>query len=259
MKEQIRKIVEKMMYNSHIDMAYLNARLISTNQLHMYTFGSYKNYCRGEKDIVVCCPGPSLNKYKPIENAIHISVNRAFLFDKVHFDFIFAQDFDGIRMVQEQLIEYDCVKFLGTQGNREKQIPESLIIKANAKKFDTDWYIPGAGLGGEIVVDIERQPICNMINVGQSVMQLALFMNPRKIYIVGCDVSGNHFATGNQTDEEAARQAKLMENEWKRDYDIIIGRWKEIKAFAGVYYPETEIVSVNPIGLKGIFKDLYQK
>ena len=33
--------------------------------------------------------------------------------------------------------------------------------------------------------------------------------------------------------------------------------WKELKRFAEVYYPTTEIISVNPVGLRGMFKDLY--
>ncbi|MBR5419948.1 MAG: hypothetical protein IK115_02240 [Lachnospiraceae bacterium] len=232
--------------------------LTATAQLHHETFLPFKNYCKGEKDVVVCAAGPSLNDYNPIQDAVHIAVNRSFLFDKVKFDFIFAQDFDGVRMVQEQLIEYDCVKFLGTQGVESKKIPESLIIKSGARKFDTDWYIPGAGLGGKMAVDLENRPLCNMINVGQSVMQLALYLNPKRIYIVGCDLSGNHFATGNQTKEEAEQQGEQMEIEWKRDHDLIINRWIEVKEFAKTYYPDTEIISVNPIGLKGLFKDLYQ-
>lgn len=49
--------------------------------------------------------------------------------------------------------------------------------------------MPGDGTSGNITVDIENMPLCNMMNVGQSVMQLALYMNPRRIYIVGCDLS----------------------------------------------------------------------
>ena len=33
--------------------------------------------------------------------------------------------------------------------------------------------------------------------------------------------------------------------------------WREFKRFVQVYYPETEIISVNPVGLKGIFRDVY--
>ena len=31
--------------------------------------------------------------------------------------------------------------------------------------------------------------------------------------------------------------------------------WKKMKEFAELYYPDTEIISVNPVGLKGLFKD----
>ena len=39
-------------------------------------------------------------------------------------------------------------------------------------------------------------------------------------------------------------------NELKEDYKLM-------KEFAGLHYPETEIISVNPVGLKGIFKEIY--
>ena len=28
-----------------------------------------------------------------------------------------------------------------------------------------------------------------------------------------------------------------------------------MKEFAETYYPDTEIISINPVGLKGVFKD----
>lgn len=38
----------------------------------------------------------------------------------------------------------------------------------------------------------------------------------------------------------------------------LIGNWIMLKKFAETYYPDTKIISVNPVGLKGIFTDLYQ-
>ena len=35
--------------------------------------------------------------------------------------------------------------------------------------------------------------------------------------------------------------------------------WNIIKKIAPVFYPETEIISVNPVGLKGMFHDVYTK
>ena len=41
------------------------------------------------------------------------------------------------------------------------------------------------------------------------------------------------------------------------EYDLI-GKWKKLKEFADEKYPNTEIISVNPVGLKGLFKDEYE-
>ena len=239
--------------------------LLSTAQLHKETFLPYKNYCNGERAIVVCGAGPSMNDYIPIKGAIHIAVNRAFINDKINFDFIFSQDYSGIKMVEDKLVAYkpeSCVKFLGTQNpkfaNLDKCIPEQLIIRCKAKKFDTDWYIQGASEEGIPVVDIDRKPICNMQTVGISVMQLALYMNPSKIYIVGCDMSGNYFAKGNQTEEEVKKEAEQHEKIWATRREKMLKHWRNVKEFAEIYYPDTEIITVNPIGLKGVFTDFYQ-
>lgn len=256
-----KKIFESIFYDTKNNIMEDNAKVLSTALLHQKTFLPYKNYCKGEKELVVCGAGPTLQQYQPIKNAIHIGVNRAFLYDKIEFNFIFAQDYDGIRMVEEQLVNYkpeECIKFLGNQINPNKQIPESLALKCNALRFDTDGYIFKTGMKGKFVVDIERRALCNMMNVGQSVMQLALFMNPKRIYIVGCDMSGTHFAKGNQTEEQVKAEADELLPYWKKEQENLLGRWREIKECAKIYYPDTEIISINPVGLKGMFKDLYQ-
>ena len=35
--------------------------------------------------------------------------------------------------------------------------------------------------------------------------------------------------------------------------------YEKLKTFARRYYPDTELVSVNPVGLKGVFNDVYTK
>ena len=35
--------------------------------------------------------------------------------------------------------------------------------------------------------------------------------------------------------------------------------WPNLKTFAQRHYPETQIIAVNPIGLKGIFREVYTK
>ena len=231
--------------------------------LHKNTFLPYKNLCKGKQDIVVCGAGPSLNKYKPLAGALHIAVNRAFLYDKVDFDFIFAQDFDGIRMVIPELIDYrpdHCVKFLAqTRTQNRKTIPESLALKCKAKRFICDYYIYGDGFKSKPVLDLENRALGGMPNVGMSVIQLALYMNPKKIYIVGCDMSGTHAMNGNQSKKELSAEEKQFDSYWKQEQTRLINKWIELKSFAETYYPETRTISINPVGLNGVFEDVFQE
>lgn len=254
-KERIVKIRD--------DAVRMDSFLISAAAINYKTFSAYKNMCNGETDVVICAPGPSLQEYKPISGCINIALNRAFMYDKVAFDFVFAQDYDGIKMVSEELIKYkgnNCVKLLGRSDGRAKEIPESYAIKCNAKRFVTDSVLFHDGYKSRFVSDIEYRPIGGMPNVGMSVLQFAAYLNPRKIYIVGCDMSGTHFVSGNQTESEKVAEKKEMDRTWNsKNREKLINKWKEIRDAITVFYPDIEIITVNPIGLKGIFKDYYQK
>lgn len=223
------------------------------------TFSRFKNYCKGEKDVVLCGAGPTAKEYQMIPNAIHIAVNRAFMIKDVDFDFIFAQDFDGIRMVQNELIEYskheNCTVLLGHQYSKRKQIPESLSIKCNASRFYTDEYIYKNGYKSKLVYEIDKCAIGNMPNVGISAMQFALFLNPKAIHIVGMDMSGGHFTNASMTKTEIKEQEKLLKETWDNNLLELRKRWNDVKEFAEVYYPETKIDVIRPVGLKGIFEE----
>ena len=41
--------------------------------------------------------------------------------------------------------------------------------------------------------------------------------------------------------------------------EIIKYGWKKIKEYRDSKYPDIEIISVNPVGLKGLFTDVYTK
>ncbi len=250
---------EQVMHVIHI-IAEKNAMSTAGAMLNQKTFSQYKGICTG-KDVVICGAGPTLQKYQPIEGAVHIACNRAFLYDKVKYDFIFAQDWDGIKMVSQELINYkgnNCVKLLARSFEGEKTIPESYALQCNAKQFVTDSCIYSNGYKSHFVNDIDHRVIGGMPNVGLSVLQFALFLNPAKLYIVGCDMSGVHFSNKNQNNFEINREKKELISYWKKDREKLIMKWNEFKVFANTFYPETEIISVNPVGLKGLFKDLYQ-
>ena len=68
---------------------------------------------------------------------------------------------------------------------------------------------------------------------------------PKRIFIVGCACAGHNIYRN--TPSEGPNGG----------YEYIIDSWKMIKEDAEKFYPEIEIVSVNPVGLKGMFKDVY--
>ena len=230
------------------------ARLIATAELHKQTFAGYRNKFAG-KTVVLVGAGPSLNKFKPIKNAIYVGLNSALLFDKVKFDFFFTIDNGGIKKIYDKVINYDCVKFIGDQNlGKNWQIPESVIHKIpNAKRYKTD-----VGFISKFALDIEYEPLANFNTVSLQAMQFILYTNPAKIYLVGIDCSSaGHFTDNNdnhRTFDMASRGEDV--NVWANDTTKY---WHQLKEFADTYYPETEIISVNPVGLRGLFTDLDQK
>ena len=86
-------------------------------------------------------------------------------------------------------------------------------------------------------------------------MQFILWGQPEKIYIVGIDCTNRkkeHFI-GNSID------CSIRNEDMNLNDQYAIDSYKNLKTFAQTYYPNTEIISVNPVGLKGIFKDVYTK
>lgn len=225
---------------------------LSTMNMHQKTFPQFKNKHNGQ-DIVILASGPSSASYKPIENAIHIGVNRSFQVHKnVLLDYVFIQDYSGkTKEYIDELDQYEpdhCVKFYGLTNewvyDLNRTIPESHAIKAHALRFRTDWadlpyFIP------QFAYDISCMPLGCFGSVVFPALQFALWTNPKRIYLVGCDCSTAGYANRpNETNFLIV--------------DSIAAAYKQFKEFAYKYYPETEIISINPVNLKGLFKDEFR-
>ena len=227
---------------------------LSTYSLHQKTFASYKDIYKG-KTVVLCGSGPTIRYYKPIEGAVHVALNRTFTYDNIQFDYIFIQDSRSLtENILDELATYregKCVKFVGTQnGNPVTEIPESYAMNWKAFRYNTDGYAWNLGGGGKFVKDISTRSIGNFNTIAFPAMQFILYTNPSKIYLVGCDSARvGHFDRIEQTDWNAKELDDI--------YTIIVEQWKKLKVFADFNYPLTEIISINPVGLKGIFKDVY--
>ena len=216
---------------------------------HPAVFGKYKNAFAG-RDVVLMATGPSLGQFRPINGAIYIGVNAAVKYDKVKLDYLVVQDWRAVKDFPDELNACPATKFYGIlpkrfyQGDPNGVIPNHIIEKHNANQF----VVNVVGLTGpegalNFPFDISANPPVCSTSVIITAMQIALWGNPRRVYLVGCDCSSGYF---NNPD------AFVNGGE-------IIPEWEKIKNFARHYYPEVEIISVNPVGLKGMFTDLHQK
>lgn len=241
------------------DIKYSEAVSVAASLCNSQAFSEIKN-CNYGKEVVLCGAGPSFNEYKEIDGALHVALNRAILNDKIKFDWFVADDWFGINFFQDYLRDYDCKKYFGIPigSSSFRQIPESFCIQCKASRYYTDSYMVRDGFDSKFTVDIDKMAIGNMPNMALQAMQILLFTNPKTIYLVGCDASNGHFIQPEELDE---KELKVQKDDFQVaiSSDRVIQKWKELKEFATVFYPETKIVSINPVGLKGIFIDEYQK
>ena len=229
---------------------------LQTIILHKKNFSRYKNLYH-DKAVVICGAGPTFQYYKSLSNCIHVGVNRTFLNNNIKFNYLFAQDWRGIQHIQNEFINYqgnNCIKFIAIRNEpKELIIPESFAIKCNAKRFTIDnelWPY------GKFTLDISVNPFGNFWTVVLTVLQFVMYTNPKTIYIVGCDsVPSGHFNTLKESTEDRRKQLEFQQN----NHENLIKDWIKFKEFVNLYYPETEIFSINPVGLKGLFKDVYTK
>lgn len=250
--QELEKLVRKNKYMTNIDQIKIN-RLIQTNLstcfMHLQTFPKFKAIHQG-KDIYLIASGVSASKFHHVKtnNDIYIGVNRSFQLPH-EMDYMFIQDYSG--KTKEYIDELDnyrpgkCQKFYGLTTewnyNMERTIPESHAIKANALRYRTDWacidgFIP------EFTYDISTQPLGCFGSITFPALQFALWTYPKRIYLVGCDCTTNGYA--------------YDKNDKNTLYpDVLVKAYKQFKQFANKYYPDVQIISINPIGLRGIFKD----
>ncbi len=199
--------------------------------------------------------GPTVKHLNVLKNAVYVGLNRAYLQEKIKFDYLFSIDKAGLDTGKEQFydgfLNYDCIKFIGDQNiNANFQIPQHIMYHDQSiRRYKTC----ACHLPDMFSVDIDTEALKNSCSCSLQAMQFILFTNPKKVYVYGIDcttASGGHF-TGTTIDNKARG-----ENAKANDL-LHIEDWKRLKDFAQMYYPNTEIIIVNPVGLKGIFHDVY--
>lgn len=233
----------------------LNQYNIETEKLHERTFRPFKNKHNGQDIVIVAC-GPSAVNYKPISGAIHIAINRATRFTNIDFDYLFIEDGGPkLRDFVDEMNAYQnkgktCQKFYGIQSPDIRAtgnvISESDAILANASRYHTDCFTKYRGFTAEFAFDITTRAFGSFGSTVFSALQFALWTNPKRIYLVGCDCT----ATGHFYNK--SESTYLNQNQLRNGY-------LTLKKFVASYYPTTEIISINPVALKGMFSDIYQQ
>lgn len=221
---------------------YYRSKANSISAIHTKAFARFKNIHQGQ-DVVLIATGPSFNLFKPIKSTVYCGVNKAFKSNRIRLDYLFMVDYNATKDYIEEAENYPCEKFYGLVRDRWEKciIPENIVIKAGASRF----YLEGIRDPVHYTMDICNEPIGDCGSVIFSAMQFLLWTNPKRIYLVGCDCTRNVYFDSNENEQNVAREV---------DKTFYTG-WVAMKKFAEINYPETQIVSVNPVGLRGLFVD----
>ena len=241
-KVQIENLRKSINYTSR--MVYSSISHMQAISVHKEVFTKYRNCFKGKNVVIVGC-APSIDFYTPIENAVHIGVNRAFKKKHIKFDYLFAQD--NFQEGMQEINKYPCEKFYGylpAERSREmngvvSRIRPNDYIESGAKK-----YIIEDIVNGHWANDLTIEPIGDFQGTIFSALQFICYTNPQKLYIVACD------CTSSVNKEIQVLNANLS---YQLKY------WQSFKNFVSEVYPDLEIISINPVGLKGMFKDVYTK
>ena len=247
--KRIRKLIlyfDKKLDNVNkniIDFQKYMEALELARKIHKDTFLKYKDIY-ANKDIVLIGNGPTAKNYIRINNAIHIGVNRAFYLENINLDYLFLHDGQDIELLNEadKYNPNTCTKFFGYIDRRFHDYkPVSIPNKYYKNK---KMYIVNSEhfIYDNFVYDITSFPLGEYGSVIFSALQFIFWTNPKRIFLVGCDTVNNGHFYNNESD--------LL-------IDFIFKGWNRVKEFRNVFYPDTEIISINPIGLKGMFKDIY--
>lgn len=215
------------------------------HETHKASFSEFRG-CHTDNDVVIVATGPSMKYYTPIPGVTYIGVNKAFKNEKVHLDYYFTTDYEHKDEYFSDLKDYDCIKFFGQYSTgifRDRfQVTEQLVMENNARKF-----FQGAP-SEDIHINIEYYPLMGFYSIVFQALHFAIYTNAKRIFLVGCDCSTEGYFDGTKQISDVSQAAGIPM--WKKGYT-------KFKDFVERFYPETELISVNPVGLTGMFHDVY--
>lgn len=250
-KKEIDEMANRIVANVTKNMFTTVMQSINCMEGQKEAFREFKGTLQNKK-FVLLATGPTVNYFHPIPNAVYGGCNRAFQLSDYKLDYLFMHDWRAVKPYVDGINKLDCIKFFGSHlglfymGEKDLplwnqfNIPEDFFIKHKDVKR---YYLFNPFLK-TIYPNLEGMPLYCNGSVAHIVFQFALYAGAKQIYLVGCDTTmSGYFDNAKQTYPLAVAPT--------------INGYKNLKKFAQLYYPETEIISVNPVGLKGMFRDVY--
>lgn len=248
--------------------------LLEGSRINSKTLEKYRCIYSG-RDVVLLATGHTLNQYIPIPGAVHIGVNLALFFDKVQLDHHIWADYRGFKKWKNLYEEIKSSFFAHTLTYMSGWM--TIFPKSPFEEYVYHWggsedvfplfervgnevvdiYTLRANEGIPIAPDFSRMPISDFTSVIFHAMQFALLTNPRRIYIVGCDMNmtvggaNNHFVDRKINYGMPPEQCTPFHN--ARYHETLHYGWREMRQHCKQYFPNLEIVSINPVGLRGFF------
>ncbi len=209
----------------------------SMKRLHQTVFPKYKNKHNND-EIVILATGPTLSKYSPISSAVHIGVNSAIKFDRVILDYFFIQDIMAYEKCRDSIVDSEIKKFFGITGVKNI-ISDQYLSNLKHERY----YVDSAMFFSDFPYDLSASFLADYSSVIFSALQFALWTSPKKVYLVGCDCTEmGYFDKSNKNSESNLKNWMLG--------------WQQFQKFAGHCYPKTEICSIRPVGIKGLFEEV---
>tara|TARA_R110002020_G_scaffold425094_1_gene634537 strand:- start:4142 stop:4789 length:648 start_codon:yes stop_codon:yes gene_type:complete len=207
-------------------------------------FEKYKNKHKGQT-AALFGSGPSLNAYKPLDGIdINVGTNfignhHLFKGDAQLLDYYFFGD-RGRCMDKSYKVNF--AKFGASEvDGREHPLHYSYdeILAFGAEPMSVTNTYP------QFHLDIAKNPT-HGVSVIFHALNFLFYVGVKKIYIIGCDCSSRECFDGND----------IINSGPTGTYDGCKVGWVNAKRFIKENKLECEIISVNPVGLKGFFKEI---
>jgi len=241
-------------------------------------FGEFKNAFAG-KTIVLVAGGPTVADFVPIKDAIYIGVNGVAAgasklknFEHIKFDFMFIAHRSVLTECKQTttMLHKKSVVFCSQYGSFQDSFPAVKFRGIDTREYF--YFIDGpvqlqdekdfANGFKRFRFDLTKAPPFVIHSIVNPAFHFSLFSGAKKIYLVGCDSIVNYASSNKTHFYRRNNMMKRFDSTLKSLKHIgnLYLSWKFFKEIAKKYCPDTEIISVNPVGLKGLFhKDVYTR